>query len=120
VSVHGNAGFIQGGISDEINFGGAAAVAVAPQVTLTGELSARHLSDLRSVSLTAARHPTIVGVETLRLTGGEPGRTIATGVAGFKWNPGGTLVVAAHLRWTLNATGLTAPLTPSLGLEYAF
>jgi hypothetical protein len=120
VSVHGNAGFIQGGISDEINFGGAAAVAVAPQVTLTGELSARHLSDLRSVSLTAARHPTIVGVETWRLTGGEPGRTIATGIAGFKWNPGGTLVVAAHLRWTLNATGLTAPLTPSLGLEYAF
>ena len=120
VSLHGNAGFIQGGVSDELNVGGAAAVAIAPQVTLTGELSARHLSELRSVALTSARHPTIVGVETLRLTGGEPGRTISTAVAGFKWNPGGTLVIAAHLRWTLEPTGLTAPLTPSLGLEYAF
>jgi hypothetical protein len=119
-SLHGNAGFIQGGVSDEINFGGAAALAVAPQVTLTGEVSARHLSDLRSLDLTSARHPTIVGVETYRLAGGEPGRTIATGIAGFKWNPGGTLVFGAHLRWTLNATGLTAPLTPSLGVEYAF
>jgi hypothetical protein len=120
VSVHGNAGFIQGGVSDEINVGGAAAVAVAPQVTLTGELSTRHLSDLRSVALTSANHPSIAGVETWRLTGGEPGRTITTGIAGFKWNPGGTLVFAAHLRWTLNSTGLTAPLTPSLGVEYAF
>ncbi len=120
VSLHGNAGFIQGGVSDEFNFGGAAAVAVAPQVTLTGELSGRYLSELGSVALTSARHPTIAGVETLRLTGVEPGRTISTAVAGFKWNPAGTLVVGAHLRWTLNATGLTAPLTPSLGLEYAF
>ena len=120
VSLHGNAGFIQGGVSDEINIGGAAAVAVAPQVTLTGELATRYLSDLRSVALTSASHPSIAGVETWRLTGGEPGRTITTGIAGFKWNPGGTLVFAAHLRWTLNSTGLTAPLTPSLGVEYAF
>ena len=120
VSLHGNAGFIQGGVSDEINIGGAAAVAVAPQVTLTGELATRYLSDLRSVALTSASHPSIAGVETWRLTGGEPGRTITTGIAGLKWNPGGTLVFAAHLRWTLNSTGLTAPLTPSLGLEYAF
>ena len=120
MSLHGNAGFIQGGVSDEFNFGGAATLAVAPQLTLTGELSARRVSELGSVAMTSAPHPESVGVQTWRLTSGETGRTIATGIAGFKWNPGGTLVLAAHLRWNLIATGLTAPVTPSLGLEYAF
>lgn len=120
LSVHGNAGVVRGGVSNEFNVGGAAALAVAPQVTLTGELSARYLSELRSVALSAAPHPSIAGVETLRLVGGEPGRTIATGIGGLKWNPGGTLVLAAHVRWNISKTGLTAALTPSLGLEYAF
>ena len=95
-------------------------MAYAQQVTLTAELSARHLSSLRSVSLSGAPHPSIVGVETFRLTGGEPGRTIASGIAGFKWNLAGTVVLAAHLRWNITSTGLTSPLTPSVGLEYAF
>jgi hypothetical protein len=120
LSLHGNAGVIRGGVSDELNFGGAAALAVAAHVTLTGELSTRYVSELRTVALTAAPHPTKVGVETLRLTGGEPGRTLANGIAGLKWNPGGTLVIAAHLRWNLTNTSLTGPVTPSLGLEYAF
>jgi hypothetical protein len=120
LSLHGNGAIVRGGISDELNFGGAAALAIAPQVTMTGEVSARYLSELRSVSLSSAPHPTSVGVDTLRLTGGEAGRTIATGIAGFKWNPGGTVVFAAHLRWNITATGLTSALTPAIGLEYAF
>jgi hypothetical protein len=120
LSLHGNAGIVRGGVSDEYSFGGAAGLALAPQVTLTGELSGRYLTELRSVSLTAAPHPSYEGVQTWRLTGGDPGRRIATAIAGFKWNPGGTFVLAAHLRWNLTPTGLTAPLTPSLGLEYAF
>jgi outer membrane putative beta-barrel porin/alpha-amylase len=119
-SLHGNAGLVRGGVSDEYTFGGAAAVAVAPQVTLTGELAGRYLSELRSVVLTAAPHPSYEGVDTWRLTGGDPGRTIANAIAGFKWNPTGTFVVAAHLRWSLTSAGLTAPLTPSIGMEYAF
>jgi hypothetical protein len=120
MSLHGNAGIVRGGVSDEFTVGGAAGLALAPQVTLTGEWSMRHLSELRSVALSSAPHPTIDDVETLRLTGGPPGRNLATGIAGLKWNPGGTLVLAAHLRWNLTQTGLTAPLTPSIGLEYAF
>ena len=120
VSLHGNASIIRGGVSDEINLGGALAIAAGHQLTLTGEISTRYLSELRAVELSAAPHPSIIGVDTLRLTGGEPGRTIATGLAGLKWNPGGTVVLAAHLRWNLTKTGLTAPLTPSVGLEYAF
>jgi hypothetical protein len=120
LSLHGNAGLVRGGVSDEYTFGGAAALAVAPQVTLTGELSGRYISELRSIVLTPAPHPSYEGVDTWRLTGGDPGRTIANAIAGFKWNPTGTFVIAAHLRWSLTSTGLTAPLTPSIGMEYAF
>jgi hypothetical protein len=120
VSLHGNAGIVRGGISDEFTVGGAAGLALAPQLTLTGELSARYLSELQTLTLESAPNPLSKGVETLRLTGGEPGRTIATGIAGLKWNPGGTFVIAAHMRWNITKTGLTARLTPSLGLEYAF
>ena len=120
MSLHGNAGIVRGGVSDEVTGGGAAAIAMAPQLTLTGELSTRYLSELRPVALSAAPHPRIALLDTLRLTGGEPGRLISTAIAGLKWNPGGTFVLAGHVRWNLTRTGLTAPLTPSLGLEYAF
>jgi hypothetical protein len=120
MSLHGNAGIVRGGVSDEVTGGGAAAIAMAPQLTLTGELATRYLSELRPVALSAAPHPTIELLDTLRLTGGEPGRLISTAIAGLKWNPGGTFVLAGHLRWNLTNTGLTAPITPSLGIEYAF
>ena len=120
VSLHGNAGLVRGGVSDEYTFGGAAALAVAPQFTLAGELSGRYVSELRPMMLTPAPHPSYPGVETWRLTGGDPGRMISNAIAGFKWNPSGTFVIAAHLRWNLTNAGLTAPLTPSIGLEYAF
>lgn len=116
----GNAGFARGGISNELMFGGAAALALHPRVTLAGEFMARRISELGAIQLSAAAHPTIGGVETLRLVGGEGGRTIAGGVVGLKWNPGGTLVLAGNLRWSFTTTGLTAPFTPSLAFEYAF
>jgi len=32
----------------------------------------------------------------------------------------GTLVFGANVRWNFTTAGLTAPLTPSVGLEYDF
>ena len=116
----GNAGLVRGGISDEVTFGGAAAVAVHPRVSLTAEVLARHVAELRPVELSSRPHPTVADVETLRLIGGDPGRLIAGGVTGLKWNPTGTMVIGANLRWNFTTAGLTAPLTPSVTLEYGF
>jgi hypothetical protein len=116
----GNAGFARGGISNELLFGGAAALALHPRVTLAGELMARRISELGAIQLSATPHPKVDKVETLRLIGGEGGRTISAGILGLKWNPSGTLVLAANVRWSFTTTGLTAPFTPSIAFEYAF
>lgn len=116
----GNAGIVRGGVSDELNMGGAAAVAVHPRLSLTAEFLTRHIDELRPLLLTSQPHPTRIGVQTIRLTGGKPGQTVASGIAGLKWNPSGTLVLGANVRWNFTTTGLTAPLTPAVAVEWGF
>ncbi|HJR60953.1 MAG TPA: hypothetical protein VJ813_16195 [Vicinamibacterales bacterium] len=119
-TLHGNGGVVFGGVSDEVNFAGAAAFAVRPRVTVSGEVLVRRLSELHDLQLAPEAHPTIAGVDTFRLVQGNTATTLSTAVAGMKWNVGGTLVLAAHVAFPLVRRGLTAPVTPTLALEYAF
>jgi hypothetical protein len=119
--VSGNAGIVRGGVSSEFNAGAAVAVAVHPRLSLTGELLTRRIAELRPLVRFAQPRPDPTGVETIRLGVDETaGGTVASGIAGFKWNPTGTLVVGAHLRWGFTTAGLTAPLTPAVSVEYGF
>ncbi|MEN3339276.1 MAG: hypothetical protein V7647_2952 [Acidobacteriota bacterium] len=119
-ALHGNASFLRGGISPEWSAAAAASVAVSPRVTVSGEVLRRHVSDLHDVNLVASPHPTIDRLDILRLTAGTSPVTLASAVAGFKWNMTGTLVLGGHVSFAMAKRGLTAPLTPTLGLEYAF
>lgn len=115
-----NGGFARGGVSDELTGSAAVTMAASPRVTVAAEFLARRIAELRPIGLSAAPHPTIDGVETLRLAGGAAGRTLMAGTAGVKWNLSGTLVLTSYVRWNFTNAGLTAPVSPSLGLEYAF
>ncbi len=119
-ALHGNGGFLRGGVSNELGFAGAACYAVSPRVTVSGELVARYVEALREVLALSEAHPTIGGVDTLRLVAGEQGRTMVNAVGGVKWNVNGTMVIAAHLVWPLTSVGLTPRVTPTLAFEYAF
>jgi hypothetical protein len=120
LALHGNGGFLRGGISNEVGFAGSASYAVSPHVTVSGELLTRHIEKLRQVVAVSADHPTIDDVETLRLIGGQQGRTMINAVTGVKWNVNGTIVVAANVAWPLNRVGLTPRATPTIAFEYAF
>jgi hypothetical protein len=120
LALHGNAALVRGGVSDEVDFAGAASIALSPRVTLAGEVLGRRVPDLRDITLSAQPHPTSLGVDTLRLVPGPSGTTLMNAVAGIKWNVGGTLVLGGQLAWPLTSRGLTASMTPTLGLEYAF
>ena len=118
-SVHANGGIARGGLSDETFFAGAVSVAISPRATLTGEVLRRHVSDLRQFSLVSAPHPSVVGVDTFRLTNGADGTTLWTAITGVKVNLGNTVVVGGHLQWSLTDRGLTSTLTPTVALEYS-
>lgn len=120
LTLHGNGGLVFGGVSDEVNVAGAAAFAVAPRVTLSGEVLVRRVAELSDLGLVARAHPTFGGVETFRLAGGESATTLATAIAGAKWNVNGTFVVGGHIQFPLVRRGLTSPVMPTLTLEYAF
>ena len=109
-----------GGVSRELNFAGAASFAVRPRVTVSGEVLVRRVSELRDLEFVSAEHPTVSGVDTLRLIQSESAATVARAVAGIKWNVYGTLVLGGHLAFPLVRHGLTAPITPTFSLEYAF
>ena len=97
-----------------------AAVAAHPRLTLSGELLGRHVSQLHDIDLAAAPHPTIAGVDTLRLVAGDTATTLANAVAGVKWNVGGTLVIGGHIVVPARQARAHRGLTPTFGLEYAF
>ena len=119
-TLHGNGGLVFGGISDEINLAGAAGIAVAPRVTVSGEVMFRRIAELAELGLVSEPHPTIAGVDTARLVAGQPGAWVSNAVAGIKWNAGGSVVIGAHAAFPLVRRGLTAPITPTLTFEYAF
>ena len=120
LGLHGNAGIVRGGVSDEFTFAGALSLAVQPRVTISAELFGRHVEELRAIEFSAQPHPTYIGVDTLRLVSGTAGTTMMTALTGVKWNVGGTLVIGGHIAWPLTDRGLTSKITPTLAFEYAF
>jgi len=120
LALHGNAAVISGGISSEYDFGGAVSIAVAPRLTVSGETLVRKVTELHDLELVAAPHPILRDVDTYRLAPSLGAETLAGLIAGVKWNVTHTLVIGGHLNWPMANRGLTAPVTPTIALEYAF
>jgi hypothetical protein len=118
--MHANVGIVRGGLSAETTFSGAASIAAHPRLTISGELLGRQVSELRDLTVVSAPHPTMAGVDTLRLAPGLTGNTLLNAVISTKWNVSGTLVLSGYVAWPLVDRGLTAPFTPTISLEYAF
>jgi hypothetical protein len=120
VGVHGNIAVVRGGVSDEFDGSGAITVAATPRLTVAAELLLRRLTDVRQVVAVSAAHPTIGGVDTLRLTSGTATPTLSSAVTGIKWNAAGTMVITGEVRWRIGNGGLTAPFTPTIAVDYLF
>ena len=117
---HANVAIVRGGVSDEIDGSGAITFAATPRLTIAGEVLVRRLSDLRQMVLVSAAHPSSAGVTTERLAPGAAATTLSSAVAGVKWNAHKTLVLTGEVLWRIGKAGLTAPLTPTISLDYLF
>jgi hypothetical protein len=119
LSASANTGVTVGGLANEINYDGAIAVAATPHLTISTELLGRWINGLGGVVSTTTPNPAIAGVQTIRLTPNASSLNLVNFVPGFKWNVSDTWVLAANVMIPLSSSGLTARITPFIGLDYA-
>jgi hypothetical protein len=120
VGLHANLGLGFGGVSDEITYAAAITVAPAPRVTVAAEFTGRHLDDIGRISEISAPHPSIAGIETVRLSAGELGMDVVNAGGSFKWNVGGAWLVKASVLMPATSAGLTSRARTTVGIDYAF
>ena len=120
VSVHSELGYSVGGLTRELDYYGAVAVAGHPHVTVIAEMLGRRLESGGRIIETVAAHPRLVGVETIRLTGVPEATYRALAVGSVEWNLADTWLVSASVLRSLTSTGLTAKFIPSVVVEYSF
>jgi hypothetical protein len=117
-ALHLNGGLNRGGLSDGFDFAAAISASPTPPVTFLIEMLGRRLDSVGRIASVAAPHPTITGVETLRLVP-EGTTTTTLGSVGVKWNVADAWLLSASVLVPLRQAGLTARLTPLVALEYA-
>jgi hypothetical protein len=116
---HLNIGVGVGGFARELSASTAGSVVLGDRVTLVGELVGRRLNRPGRMALVAAPHPTLAGVETLRLSADGSTATLITVAPGIKWNAGSTWVLIASVSVPLTKDGLTAPFAPFVGIDWS-
>jgi hypothetical protein len=120
VGVDGNLGVVLGGASRELQYRGAASMALAHTVTAVAELLGRRVDDFGRVVAAEAPHPSFINVNTIRLIA-EPGALHTAAVlGGIKWNPGGTWLFSASVSRNLGDRGLRPGVVAQAGLDYAW
>jgi hypothetical protein len=120
LGAHVNVGYGTGGMSDEIDATAGLTLAATPRFTVVVEVLGRQLQSLARLEPVVRAHPTIAGVNTIRLAPGESGTRTVLAVGGFKWNVGSSWLLSANALVPLTDRGLKANVVPSIALDYSF
>jgi hypothetical protein len=118
LSSHANVAFGFGGIARDFTLGGAVAASASERLTLTGEVVGRWMNVPGGITTSAAVHPSLRDVRTLRLTPDGSMLTMISAAPGVKWNVSDTWVLVANAAIPLTSGGLTAGFTPFIGFDY--
>jgi hypothetical protein len=117
---HGNFGFTVAGLADAFDYRGAVTMSPVAQVTLVGEVLGRHIADLGTLAQERVAHPSLAGVDTIRLVSSGEGVNIASFVVGTKWNVSDTWLANVNLSLPLTGRGLRAGMLLTFGVDYTF
>jgi hypothetical protein len=120
VTVHGSAGYAFGGASDAVDISGAVTIVATPRLTFTGECLARRVASGGRLVDVVEAHPTLSGVETVRLSATTDVTTRAVLAGGVRWNPAGRWLVSANVLHPLTTAGLTSRWVGSVTVDYSF
>ena len=94
-------------------------MAATPVVTIGVEAFGRSVDTPGDIVTMAQPHPSLAGVETLRLLPGTRRLTTLAVAPGIRWNVTDTWVLVGTVGLPLLRGGLRAPLLPFAGLEYS-
>lgn len=119
LGLHGDLGYVVGGRVRELNYGGAVTFVTAPRLTIVGEAIGRRLSSFGRLTDSIESHPTLTGVETIRLTSEESAAHRILVVLGFKWNVASTWLLSANVIRPVTTVGLNAGWIPTITFDYA-
>jgi hypothetical protein len=120
VGIHGDFGYVFGGVSRAFDYASGATFAVVPRLTLVGEVVGTRLSSFGRLAETTEPHPRLIGVDTVRLTGVRQATNRALAVAGLKWNVAGAWILSGHVVRSLTTAGLNARWIPTVTFDYSF
>jgi hypothetical protein len=119
LDAHGNFAYAFGAGTQEIDYAGAATFAVSPRLTLIGEMLGRRFGQGGRLVEISAPHPTLAGVETLRLSGVSEATNRIAIVTGFRWNVATKWILSANVLRPLTTAGLNAGWVPTLMFDYS-
>lgn len=120
LAFHGNLGSTFGGLSRVLDYRGAITISPLSQLTLVGELLGRRISDLGSLAEERVGHPSIAGVDTIRLISTGESVNTASLVVGTKWNVNDTWLANLTVSFPVTDRGLRADAQMLFGVDYAF
>jgi hypothetical protein len=120
VGTHVNIGYSFGKLSDELDYSTAVTVAATPRLTGFGEIVGRRVSSSGRIAQVTETHPTLVGVDTVRLTAESSATSRLLAVLGLKWNVAGGWLFGGTLLKPLTTAGLVPGWAPMLTLDYSF
>lgn len=119
IGLHGTAGVSRGGLSSAWHYRGAFTANASRHVTIIAEVMGAHVDEAGPIGLARVPHPTISGVDTLRLLPEGRGSQTAQAVLGAKWNIARTWLVGVHATMPVTEGGLRAAPAVVIGLEYS-
>ena len=119
MAVHGNVGYVTGGRSDEVDYAGALTVAANDRVTFVAEFLGARLASAGRLVDVVEPHPSLAGVETIRLSSTQQATTRMRMVAGLRWNLATRWLVSMNVLRPLTSAGLNARWMTSVSFNYA-
>ena len=119
LGLHGSFGYGFGGPATEMQYAGAATVAPTARVTVIGEYIGRRLSEGGRLIEVVDPHPTLNGVETIRLSAASEATTRGLIAAGVRWNVAAKVLLSVSVMRPVTNAGLNARWMPAFTFDYS-
>jgi hypothetical protein len=120
VAAHGNFGATFGGVSDVLDYRAAVTMTPVAPLTLVAEILGRRIADLGSLEAVRVPHPTLAGIDTIRLDSTGDSLNTASFVVGTKWNVSDTWLANVNVSLPISDRGLRSDVVMVFSVDYTF